>query len=337
MAKALVTGASGFIGVHLTRALVAQGDDVTCLVRRTSRLEPLQQLEVRLAYGDVSDCESLGAAVADADVVYHVAGLIKALSKSRLYQVNESGVRNVLGACCARTSPPTVIVVSSLAAAGPARKGRPVTEHDSPAPVSNYGRSKLAGERAAEAFANELPITIVRPPIVIGPSDYSTWLLFKPIVRHGVHLVPGFSRQYFSLVHVDDLCTALLSAAQRGQRIVAATEGNHAQGRYFVSDEEIVTWADLGRLIAKAFGREKCRIVRMPKALVWLGGGTSELVAQLIRRPTIFGRDKVREATAGSWTCSTAAIRQQLGFKPAATLFERLRQTVKWYVDEGWL
>ena len=118
MAKVLVTGGSGFIGTHLVAALSARGDEVTCLVRKSSRLTGLRQPGVRLVYGDVTDRECLGAAVAGQDVVYHVAGRTQALVPRFFYQVNQHGVANVARACAGRTTPPVLVSVSSLAAAG---------------------------------------------------------------------------------------------------------------------------------------------------------------------------------------------------------------------------
>ena len=142
-----------------------------------------------LLYGDVTDRESLDGAVAGQEIVYHVAGCTQALAPRHFYRVNQHGVANVARVCAGQTTPPVLVSVSSLAAAGPAADGRPKTEADRAAPVSHYGHSKRAGERAAEAFAHRVPITIVRPPIVLGQSDRMGLPLFRSIARFGVHMV----------------------------------------------------------------------------------------------------------------------------------------------------
>ena len=109
MAKALVTGASGFIGMHLVDALVARGDEVTCLVRKSSKVERLQTLGVRLVTGDVTQPESLPDAVAGQDVVYHLAGRTMALKDRQFFEVNRRGVIHVAKACAGRETPPVMV------------------------------------------------------------------------------------------------------------------------------------------------------------------------------------------------------------------------------------
>ena len=221
MSRALITGASGFIGSQLAAALVARGQTVSCLVRSRSPVEHLKSLGAQLIEGDVTAPQSLTAAVAEADVVYHLAGLTRARSRAEFLSVNDAGVANILEACRRRTTPPTVVVVSSLAAAGPSQRDRPRREADPPAPVSNYGRSKRAGELAAVARAGDLPITIVRPPIVLGEADATGLTLFQMVSRTGIHLVMGFRPVRLSVIHVADLVAALILAAERGQRLPA--------------------------------------------------------------------------------------------------------------------
>ena len=156
MAKILVTGASGFIGFHLTRALLDQGHEISCLVRKSSKLDRLAGLPIRRADGDVTDAESLRRVVPGHDAVYHLAGLVKAIHVPQLYQVNREGVANVAQACAAQTTPPVLLVVSSLAAMGPSSPHGPGWKRDPPTPVSHYGRSKLAGEQAARQWAKEV-------------------------------------------------------------------------------------------------------------------------------------------------------------------------------------
>jgi nucleoside-diphosphate-sugar epimerase len=115
--------------------------------------------------------------------VYHLAGLVKAIQVRQLYQVNCQGVANVARACAAQITPPTLLVISSLAAMGPSSPQRPRLESDPPAPVSHYGRSKLAGEQAARQWARDAPITILRPPVVFGERDPATYEIFRPIAH----------------------------------------------------------------------------------------------------------------------------------------------------------
>src|SRR3954468_22210316 len=103
MSRALVTGASGFVGQHVVEALLARGDEVACLVRKSSKSEPLVKMGARLRFGDVRDPAGLPAAVADADVVYHVAGLTRGHGRKEYCTVNEAGVRNILDACAKRS------------------------------------------------------------------------------------------------------------------------------------------------------------------------------------------------------------------------------------------
>jgi nucleoside-diphosphate-sugar epimerase len=339
MAKVLVTGASGFIGFHVVRALVQNGHDVTCLARRQSNFDRLAGLDFRRADGDVRDAEALQRAVAGQDVVYHIAGIVKAATTELLNEVHCEGTGNLARACAALGSPPTLLLTSSLAAAGPSKNDRPRVETDPPDPVSNYGRSKLAGELEARKYADTVPITIVRPPIVFGEGDQATLEMFRPVVRAGIYFVPSWRTHRASLLHGEDLAVAMLRAAECGQRIVREPPDamESARGCYFLADERIVTFPEVGRMMGAALGRKWTFVLPLSPPGVWTVGLCAEAYSKLIGRPWYFGMDKAREANAGSWTCSPAAAKRDLQFVVVKPLEERLRQTADWYREQGWL
>lgn len=339
MAKVLVTGASGFIGTHLVARLAARGDDVTCLVRQTSRIEPLRLPGVSFVFGDVTDRSSLPSAVAKKDIVFHLAGCTQSLIPRHFYHVNQRGVANISQVCAGQTTPPVLVVTSSLAAAGPTRDGTPKTEADRSEPVSHYGHSKRAGERAAESYADRVPITIVRPPIVLGEGDRMGLPLFRSVARFGVHMVPGLDQRRFSLIHADDLIELLILAAERGKRLPprGRSDSHGAQGYYFAACEENPAYADLGRMVAEALDRHLVVIIPTATPLVWMVAVAGEAISRLRHDPLFMNIDKAREITAGNWLCSAQAAADELGFAVGAPLLERLRQTAEWYREKKWL
>lgn len=338
MALALVTGATGFIGPHLVDRLKSHGIDVRCLVRPQSNVQPLTERGVQLASGDVTNPESLSAALADVDYVFHLAGLTKAFRWRDMLHVNEQGVRNVAQACARRSQPPVLVVVSSLAAAGPMPRGGLRSPADPPTPVSHYGRSKRAGELAAAEFANQAPITVVRPPAVFGEADQNCLSIFLPIAKFGCHGVVRGGRDRLSLIHVTDLAQALHLAAQRGRRLQASGDDIElGRGYYFAAANEHPDQTELGLLIGSALGRQRVRVLKMPMVGPWMLGTLGEVLGRMRRQPTIVNWDKIREISAGSWTCDPATAQEELGFVPAAPLADRLRQTADWYRQHGWL
>jgi len=243
-------------------------------------------------------------------------------------------VRNVAQACADRESPPVLVVLSSIAAAGPAPRERPLIESDLPNPVSKYGISKLKGEAAAREFAGDVPISIVRAPIVFGEGDMDGLALFTCIAKTRLHMLPTLRSYRFSLIHADDLSNAMCLVAEEGARI---SPDHRDQGIYFASAEQNPTYGDWGRMIGHAMGVNQ--VVPFPNlpTTVWLLGACNELYARISGRPQILNWDKTREALAGSWACSAARLNEDVGFRTEMPLQDRLSQTVQWYVAHGHL
>ncbi len=222
---------------------------------------------------------------------------------------------------------------------GASAPDRPRQESDPPAPVSNYGRSKLAGEKEARKWADRAPITILRPPVVFGEGDRATFEMFRPVARCGVHVTPSWTTHWLSLVHADDLGTAMILAAERGCRIIRepADGESAAQGCYFVAAERDLAFAEMGRMMGTALGHKRTLVLPAGPVVVWTAALLATAVSKLSGQPWYFSGDKAREARAGSWTCSAAAAKRDLQFTVAKPLEDRFQQTADWYRENRWL
>jgi nucleoside-diphosphate-sugar epimerase len=337
MSRCLITGASGFVGSNLTARLRDEGWDVRCLVRSTSRIEPLEKLGVELINGSLHDSDSLTGAVRNVDTVFHVAGRTAALRAAEYDRDNVEVTRLVAQACAAQSQPPVLVMVSSLAAGGPGTPRAPRQETDSEAPVSHYGRSKLAAERAAAETAGDVPTSVVRPPMVFGPGDRASLQIYRGMKFLPVHPSPGFRRFPVSLVHVSDLCDALVRVAQNGERLPAGGDGSAAGvGKYYVAADRSITYGELGQLAARAAGWAIAPLP-LPRTIFWIAGSIGEVMGRVRGRAAVLNLDKIREATARGWVCSDAKIRSQLGYAPTGPLEDRFAETVAWYREHNWL
>ena len=211
--KALVTGGTGFIGSHLVEALLQRGAEVRCLVRKTSDVTWLKTLPVAYVYGDCTDKTSLSGIVRDVDQVFHLAGVTKAVSEQTYFEVNAHGTQNLIHACLeSHPHPDRFIYLSSQAAAGPSRNGCKRTESDECEPVSPYGRSKRMGEELALAHGDELPLVILRPPVVYGPREKDLFVYLRLLAKRIQPFLTG-QEQRFNLCYVGDVIQALLLAS----------------------------------------------------------------------------------------------------------------------------
>ncbi len=333
MARVLITGATGFIGFHLVRLLAEQNNEVTCLVRRNSDSRRIKEFCPRFLHGDITDLPSLKSAVAGQDFVYHLAGATKWISSDVVKRINVDGCHNVALECSRQSTPPVLILASSLAAAGPSPRDRAATESDPTRPISVYGKSKNEAEKAVARFCKTVPTTILRAPIVFGEGDRDAFEMFKTVANFGIHTVPTLGDKRFSVIHVEDFVFSMELAARRGNRLTP----DRSSGIYYVAADESPTYAELGRMIGRELGRSKVTCLKIPKPAVWTLAAACELRSRITRKPFIFGWDKAREATAGSWWCSTKLIREDTGFGPLAPLSQRLEQTAQWYVQQGWI
>jgi len=206
LSRVLVTGAGGFVGSRLVALLAARGTWVTAVSRHPRPTSPGGR--VRWVQGDVTEPATYGAAIREVDGVVHLAARLTARRVSEYEHANVLGTARLLEACVENCPDlRRVVVVSTVAAMGPSRNGRLLTESDPCHPVTAYGASKLAAEEAAHDLASRLPITILRPVFVYGPGDprgaahLETWFRSPP----GGWTSPIRS---LSLVHVDDFARA---------------------------------------------------------------------------------------------------------------------------------
>lgn len=321
----LVTGASGFIGTHLVRRLIESGNRVSCLVRKQSKVYDLQSFGAKPVCADLNDPQSLAEAVTGKDQVFHLAGIVNFACRARMTEVNVYGTKSLLTACAALPKPPIVLYVSSLAAAGPSRRKKPHRESDPSRPVSNYGISKLAAESIARSFADQVPISILRPPIVLGPNDPHSLQLFQLIDRWHLHITAGYIPQYFSVIHVDDLVEAMIATAARSQRM---KNDSSDCGLYYAAADEIPTFGQLGKMIGDALGKSWVWRLPVPRFAISATGGINWTLNSILGTRFFLTYDKAREANAGSWACYNEKLKRETGWTPGASFSHRLEQTV---------
>lgn len=341
MTRVLVTGATGYIGVHLVRYLLERGAQVRCLVRAGSARDALPTDDVEFIEGSLLDASSLAHAVKNCDAVYHLAGLTSAIMRRELFQVNGQGTFDLASACAKQETPPKLIVVSSLAAAGTAIRGKDRDTNDPDRPISEYGRSKRAGELAAVAWSDRMPVSIVRPGIVFGERNRELLPVFQSIARFRLHVVPGYSPRRVGMIHHDDLIELLWRVEHHGQRVTrdgeALAERRGRTGYYFAIAPEAPSYRELGRIIARAIPIKPMLIMPVAEPVAWLAAMGNQSVNSLRGRSESFNVDKLREAFAGDWVGSPIAALQDLQFQPALSLQARMNQTARWYKQHGWL
>jgi nucleoside-diphosphate-sugar epimerase len=326
--KVLLTGANGFVGSHILDTLHARGIATAVLLRagsdRRFLAAHLAHLDVRT--GSIGDPPSLDAAMRDATHVIHCAGCTKALHVSEFYDVNQAGTRNIVDAVNRRQGGIQRLVhISSLAAGGPALRDRPAREGDAPNPVSEYGRSKLAGEQEVRGACRPDAV-ILRPPAVYGPRDTAFLPLFKAVRGHVLPLVGG-GRMALSVVFVKDLAeaaaTCLVHPAAPGKTFYAASP-------------EIVTSRLLAGEIAAQL-KTWTLPLPVPTAALWPVCVFQEIVSRVTRRPAMLSRQKYAELRAPGWVCDPGSLRQELGFVCATGLKDGIAETLAWYRGQRWL
>ncbi|RJS23061.1 NAD-dependent epimerase [Corallococcus sp. H22C18031201] len=324
--NALITGAGGFLGTWLARALAARGDTVACLLRRTTDASGLEGIPYTRVEGDVTDPASLARAVAGRDVVFHLAGIRRAATRDEFMRVNADATRLLCDAMVATGTRPRLVFCSSLAAHGPSTSSRPHVEEDPFQPYEWYGESKAEGERIAFSYADRLPVTATRPPRILGPGDKENLAFFK-LVQRGIRLELTGGPRPLTMVDVEDVVDQLLLLGERPEALGEA---------FFCAGPEALSLEKVEDLGAQALGVTP-RTVRMSPAVLKALAAAADGITRVTGRKLPLNRKLARQLTAPAWTCSGSKAERLLGFRPRRDLADSIRRSAEWYRAQGWL
>ena len=326
MTIALVTGANGFIGSHLVRALLRRGYDVRCLVRSTSDLASLAGAPVALHIGDLRDPSSLDISTKDVDYIYHLAAELMVTSEAAFAAANTDGTRNMLEAA-SRNASGTLkrfLFTSSQAAVGPGNDSTPLDETVAPKPISWYGTSKMKAEEIANEWAARLPVTIVRPPAVYGERERDLSRTFG-IIANRLQPKLGVKKKHLSMVYVGDLVEGMVMAA----------ESADAKGQtYFLSSPEALTDVAVTRTTGEAMGKKAGLPLLTPHLLLRLAAPLAELAYHFTGNRPAITRDKAREVSQLFWVADPTKAKRDFGWEAKHSLLEGMKKTLPYFFTQ---
>ena len=324
--RALVTGASGFVGGAVARALVKDGWQVRALVRAGSDRTNLQGLPLEVAIGDLTDASSLSAAMDGCEALFHVAAdyRLGAPDPAQLYRTNVEGTRNLLLAA-RRAGVGKIVYTSSVATMGIPADGSPGDEGTAvslAAMIGHYKRSKFLAEQVVlEAAASGTPAVIVNPSTPVGPGDVKPTPTGQLVLDAAAGRMPAYVDTGLNIVHVDDVAAGHLLAWQRG-RI----------GERYILGGEDMTLQQILIYIAQHVGRRPPR-VRLPYAAILPIAYVAEAVAKITGRSGRVPLEGLRMSRKRMFFSSAKAVRE-LGYRwrPPGQAFD---DAVRWFRERG--
>ena len=316
------------MGGHVARALCEDGWTVRALARKREALagEEWRDLPLEPIAGDLSDSSAsvLRERLRGCEAIVHVAGLVKARSLEDYREVNVRGTERLLDAAAVSAPGALFLLISSQAAAGPARDGAPVKETDPARPVSWYGRSKLEAE-AAVASRWKGAWVVVRPAVVYGAGDRGLLTFFRAANRGWVPVPAAGSR-----IQIIEATRAALAVA------LCLRRPELARRIAFLCDPDAVEIRTLTRMIAKLPER-RARLVSVPDWFVRIAGLAATLSETVTGRSLSFNSDKAKEILAGDWLCEPELMQRHLSLPPPSPLEYGLKKTWEWYRARGWI
>lgn len=312
--KAFVTGASGFTGSHLVKALCDRGDTITALVRKTSNCDRLAEYPVKFIYGDITDRDALRQGMTGADVVFHTAAYVELglVDEAKMARVNVEGTRAVLETA-KELGVPKVVYCSTIGVFGDTQ-GEVIneafqrTQRDF---SSAYDRTKYDAQKLVDQFAAEgLNVSSLLPAGILGPDDPHFGPVMQTFLNGRLKLWAGGDR-ITGVVHVDDLVQAMLLAAEKGQ----------PGGWYIISSGELST-RDMFAAVGKDAGIQPP--AEAPEALVRLLGILLDPIGRLCNWQPPLSRERVHYIYDRCVRVDATKARQELGWNPRS-----LEQTLK--------
>src|SRR5690554_3600912 len=319
-----VTGGTGFVGSHLVDALIADPNynEIRCLVRTDDKW--LSGKNFTRIKGDLADLNLIAKALDGVDVIFHVAGVVRARTQQEFNRANVDATENLLRVA-QKKGVSNIVVLSSLAGVGPS-EGVPLNESAPLNPVSMYGQSKKLMEELIRTIAKKTDsIKIIRPPAVYGPREADIYTYFKSFSKGICPIVGDGNHPRISMVYVSDLVDGIIKASKK------MDTGVHT---YFISGKEDHNWNQI-REVTSVVMNKKPLAIKLKPTLVKKISGLVESVASLFGQYPVINREKANEMVL-EWTCSSQKAIDELGYQPSVSLEEGISRTIHWYKKNNW-